>query len=162
MSIKFGGIGERPALTVSASLPRTPITAHHNPLEYDEEETSTNDMPVRRAIDIQVGLEKKRQRRREQLYRKQHRKSTKEKRPPPPGRGAERMRGIGLQIAAHKGKTTAFNPFHVPATPDQEHMHVLKNPANPDPHSAHSLHPTKPSPSPSPVPVFHKAKHLIC
>ncbi|KAF9698785.1 hypothetical protein EKO04_003112 [Ascochyta lentis] len=125
MSIKFGGIGERPALTVSASLPRTPITAHHNPLEYDEDETSTNDLPVRRAIDIQVGLEKKRQRRREQLYRKQHRKSTKEKRPPPPGRGAERMRGIGLQIAAHKGKTIAFNPFHVPATPDQEHMHVL-------------------------------------
>lgn len=126
MSIKFGGIGERPALTVSASLPRTPITAHHNPLDYDDdEETSTNDMPVRRAIDIQVGLEKKRQRRREQLYRKQHRKSTKEKRPPPPGRGAERMRDVGLQMAAHKGKTTAFNPFHVPATPDQENMHVL-------------------------------------
>lgn len=126
MSIKFGGIGERPALTVSASLPRTPITAHHNPLEYDDEdETSTNDMPVRRAIDIQVGLEKKRQRRREQMYRKQHRKSTKEKRPPPPGRGAERMRGIGLQMAAHKGKTAAFNPFHVPATVDPETMHVL-------------------------------------
>ena len=125
MSIKFGGIGERPALTVSASLPRTPATAHHNLLEYDEDEMSTNDMPVRRAIDIQVGLEKKRQRRREQLYRKQHRKSGKEKRPPPPGRGAERMRGIGLQIAAHKGKTAAFNPFHIPATPDQENMHVL-------------------------------------
>ena len=127
MSIKFGGIGERPALTVSASLPRTPITAHHNPLEYDDddEETSTNDMPIRRAIDIQVGLEKKRQRRREQMYRKQHRKSAKEKRPPPPGRGAERMRDVGLQMAAHKGKTAAFNPFHVPATADQENMHVL-------------------------------------
>jgi hypothetical protein len=128
MSIKFGGIGERQVLTVSASLPRTPITAHHNPLEYDDDDdeaTSTNDMPVRRAIDIQVGLEKKRQRRREQLYRKQHRKSTKEKRPPVPGRGAERMRDVGLQMAAHKGKTTAFNPFHVPATPDQANMHVL-------------------------------------
>ncbi|KAJ4992749.1 hypothetical protein SVAN01_01795 [Stagonosporopsis vannaccii] len=126
LSIKFGGIGERPALTVSASLPRTPITAHHNPLEYDDdEETSTNDMPVRRAIDIQVGLEKKRQRRREQLYRKQHRKNAKEKRPPPPGRGAERMRDVGLQMAAHKGKTIALNPFHVAATPDQENMHVL-------------------------------------
>ena len=127
MSIKFGGIGERPALTVSASLPRTPITAHHNPLDYNEEdeEASTNDMPIRRAIDIQVGLEKKRQRRREQMYRKQHRKSAKEKRPPPPGRGAERMRDVGLQMAAHKGKITAFNPFHVPATPDQENMHVL-------------------------------------
>lgn len=128
MSIKFGGIGERQVLTVSASLPRTPITARHNPLEYDDDDdeaTSTNDMPVRRAIDIQVGLEKKRQRRREQLYRKQHRKSTKEKRPPIPGRGAERMRDVGLQMAAHKGKTTAFNPFHVPATPDQANMHVL-------------------------------------
>ncbi|KAH6620023.1 hypothetical protein C7974DRAFT_316546, partial [Boeremia exigua] len=127
MSIKFGGIGERPALTVSASLPRTPITAHHNPLEYDDddEQGSTNDLPVRRAIDIQVGLERKRQRRREQLYRKQHRKNAKEKRPPPPGRGAERMRDVGLQMAAHKGKIIPFNPFHVPASPDQANMHVL-------------------------------------
>jgi hypothetical protein len=125
MSIRFGGIGERPALITSASLPRTPIAAHHNPLEYDEEETSTNDMPVRRAIDIQVGLEKKRQRRKEQLYRKQHRKGVKEKRPPPPGRGAQRMRGIGLQMAAHKGKTAVFNPFQMAVSPDQKDMHVL-------------------------------------
>jgi hypothetical protein len=81
-------------------------------------------MPVRRAIDIQVGLEKKRQRRKEQLYRKQHRKPAKEKRPAP-GRGAERMREMGLAAQAYKGKTTVFNPFQIPETPDQSDMHVL-------------------------------------
>lgn len=126
MAIRFGGLGERPVPTVSSSVPRTPLTPGPNPLEYDDDEVGINDMPVRRAIDIQVGLEKKRQRRKEQLYRKQHRKAaTKEKRPPPPGRGAERMREMGLAAHAHKGKTAVFNPFFVPATPDQKDMHVL-------------------------------------
>ncbi|KAF2132092.1 hypothetical protein P153DRAFT_382985 [Dothidotthia symphoricarpi CBS 119687] len=108
MSIRFSDIGERPALITSASVPRTPMSTHPPPLEnYDEEETGPTELP-RRAIAIQVGLEKKRQRRKEQLYRKQHRKGVKEKRAPPPGRGAERMRDIGLELAAHKGKTAAF------------------------------------------------------
>jgi len=124
MMIRFGGIGERPALITSASVPRTPLTPGPNPIEYEEEEFDANDLPVRRAIDIQVGLEKKRQRRKEQLYRKQHRKSAKEKRPAP-GRGAERMREMGLAAHAHKGKTTAFNPFQIPALADQKDMHVL-------------------------------------
>lgn len=125
MAIRFGGIGERPALVTSASVPRTPLTPGPNPLEYDDEDNmGANDMPVRRAIDIQVGLEKKRQRRKDQLYRKQHRKPAKEKRPAP-GRGAERMREMGLAAHAHKGKTAAFNPFAIPATPDQQDMHVL-------------------------------------
>lgn len=100
------------------------MTPGPNPIEYEEEEFDANDLPVRRAIDIQVGLEKKRQRRKEQLYRKQHRKSAKEKRPAP-GRGAERMREMGLAAHAHKGKTTAFNPFQIPALADQKDMHVL-------------------------------------
>ena len=126
MAIRFGGIGERPTPVISASVPRTPLTPGPNPLEYDDDDVGPNDMPVRRAIDIQVGLEKKRQRRKEQLYRKQHRKAAaKEKRPPPPGRGAERMREMGLAAHAHKGKTIAFNPFQIPATPDQKDMHVL-------------------------------------
>ncbi|KAK1910993.1 hypothetical protein P3342_011595 [Pyrenophora teres f. teres] len=81
-------------------------------------------MPVRRAIDIKVGLEKKKQRRKEKLYRKQHRKGTKEKRPAP-GRGAERMREMGLAVHAHKGKTTAFQPFQYRPHADEEDMHVL-------------------------------------
>jgi hypothetical protein len=126
MAIRFGGIGERPVPIVSASVPRTPLGTGPNPLEYDDEDVDANDMPVRRAIDIQVGLEKRRQRRKEQLYRKQHRKAAiKEKRPPPPGRGAERMREMGLAAHAYKGKTVAMNPFQMPATPDQKDMHVL-------------------------------------
>lgn len=124
MMIRFGGIGERPALITSASVPRTPLTPGPNPLEYDEDEFDANDLPVRRAIDIQVGLEKRKQRRKDQLYRKQHRKPAKEKRPAP-GRGAERMREMGLAANAHKGKTNAFYPYQIPATPDQEDMHVL-------------------------------------
>lgn len=123
MSIRFGGIGERPAPRVSASVPRTPI-AMLNPFDLEEEEAGPDEMPVRRAIDIQVGLEKKRQRRKEQLYRKQHRKGVKERRPAP-GKGAERMREMGLAAHAHKGKTTVLGPFQIPATPDEQDMHVL-------------------------------------
>lgn len=126
LALRFGGIGERPVPVVSASVPRTPLTPGPNPIEYDDDEVGINDMPVRRAIDIQVGLEKRRQRRREQLYRKQHRKTAKEKRPPPPGRGAERMREMGLAAHAYKGKTIALNALKNPArTPDQKDMHVL-------------------------------------
>ncbi|KAH8726993.1 hypothetical protein GQ44DRAFT_567425, partial [Phaeosphaeriaceae sp. PMI808] len=124
MAIRFGGLAERPALITSASVPRTPLFARANPIEYDDEDVDSNDLPVRRAIDIQVGLEKKRQRRKEQLYRKQHRKPVKEKRPAP-GRGAERMREMGLAAHAHKGKTIPFNPFQLPPTPDTKDMHVL-------------------------------------
>jgi hypothetical protein len=126
MTIGFGGIGERHPFGISASMPRTPVTPGPSPLGYNDEDGSSNILPVRRAIDIQVGLEQKRQRRKEQLYRKQHRKGAKEpKRAPPPGRGAERMREMGLAAAAHKGKTTAFNPFQMPVAQDPKDMHVL-------------------------------------
>jgi hypothetical protein len=98
-----------------------------NPFDLEEEDADSSELPVRRAIDIQVGLEKKRQRRKEQLYRKQHRKGVKgvkEKRPAP-GRGAERMGKVGLAAHAHKGKTTAFAPFQVPTAAEQSDMHVL-------------------------------------
>jgi hypothetical protein len=127
MAIRFGGLAERPALITSASVPRTPLAPGPNPLEYNDEEVGPNEMPVRRAIDIQVGLEKRKQRRKDQLYRKQHRKPAKEKRPAP-GRGAERMREMGLAAHAHKGKTTAFNPYQLPTTSgqqDMQDMHVL-------------------------------------
>lgn len=121
MTIQFAGLAERPALTTSSSLPRTPISTH--PPDYEDDEDTPHELPVRRAIDIKVGLEKKRQRRKEQLYKKMHRKGTKEKRPAP-GKGCERMREVGLGLAAHKGKATAF-AFHVPPTPDQKDIHIL-------------------------------------
>ena len=122
-SIRFAGIAERPAPTVSASVPRTPITMR-NPFDLeDDEDADASDMPIRRAIDIKGGLEKKRQRRKEKLYRKQHRKGAKEKRPAP-GRGAERMREMGLAVHAHKGKTTVFQPFRICPEADED-MHVL-------------------------------------
>jgi hypothetical protein len=122
MSIRFAGIAERPMPTVSASVPRTPITMR-NPFDLEDEDADGSDMPIRRAIDIKVGLEKKRQRRKEKLYRKQHRKGAKEKRPAP-GRGAERMREMGLAVHAHKGKTNAFQPFQIRPEADED-MHVL-------------------------------------
>jgi hypothetical protein len=126
-SIRFGGIAERPALMVSASVPRTPITMR-NPFDLEEgDDVDGSELPIRRAIDIQVGLEKKKQRRKEQLYRKQHRKAAKgakEKRPAP-GRGAERMKEMGLAVHAHKGKNTTFQPFQIRPGADEEDMHVL-------------------------------------
>ncbi|KAF2876872.1 hypothetical protein BDV95DRAFT_131961 [Massariosphaeria phaeospora] len=120
MSIQFTGLRERPVLTTSSSLPRTPILTH--PPDYDDEDTCC-ELPIRRAIDIKIGLEKKRQRRKEQLYKKMHRKGGKPEKRPPRGKGAERMREMGLGLAA-KGKQTGFG-FGMPPTPDQADMHVL-------------------------------------
>ncbi|KAF2271041.1 hypothetical protein CC78DRAFT_573417 [Lojkania enalia] len=123
MHISFVGLAERPALTMSSSLPRTPVTTV--PPEDLEDEDTCRETPIRRAIDIKIGLENKRQRRKEQLYKKMHRKGAKEKRCPP-GKGLERMREMGLGLAAHKGKTTGLTfGMDSPPTPDQNDMHVL-------------------------------------
>jgi hypothetical protein len=126
MSIKFAGLAGRPVPTMTSSLPRTPVTQNPPELDYDDEDT-THEFPVRRAIDIKVGLERKRQRRKEQLYKKMQKQKQchKEKRPVP-GKGAERMREVGLGLAAHKGKVAAAGfAFNAPHTPDQKDMHVL-------------------------------------
>lgn len=123
MHIQFIGLAERPALTTSSSLPRTPVTLHPPEFDDEDDEDTPHELPMRRAIDIKVGLEKRRQRRKEQLYKKMQRKGTKDKRPPP-GKGCERMREVGLGLAAHKGKATGFG-FHVPPTPDQKDMRIL-------------------------------------
>lgn len=62
---------------------------------------------TRGAIDIVKGLERKRQRRKEKLYWQKHaRQIAKEReRRPQPGRGAERMRELGLEMAG-RGKAT--------------------------------------------------------
>jgi len=64
----------------------------------DEE---TTDGYTRGAIDIVKGLERKRQHRREKLLRKQNNRARKggPERKPQPGKGAERMRELGLQMA---------------------------------------------------------------
>ncbi|KAF2643142.1 hypothetical protein P280DRAFT_393749 [Massarina eburnea CBS 473.64] len=125
VSIRFAGLAERPAPTTSTSLPRTPVTAHPNTYFFDDEdgEETPNEFPVRPAIDIKVGLERKRQRRKEQLYKKKHTKNAKEKRPPP-GKGCERMREVGLGLAAHKGKNVGL-ALNAAPTPDKNDMHVL-------------------------------------
>jgi hypothetical protein len=59
---------------------------------------------TRHAIDIVKGLEQKRQRRREKMLYKHCQKAAKEKaRKPLPGKGAERMRELGLEMAG-KGR----------------------------------------------------------
>ncbi|KAF2273731.1 uncharacterized protein EI97DRAFT_383067 [Westerdykella ornata] len=121
MTIQFGGLAERPAMTMSSSAPRTPVPIHPSG-DYEDEDTAC-ELPMRRAIDIKVGLEKRRQRRREQQYRKAHRKGGKDKRPAP-GKGVERMREMGLGLAAHRGKNMGF-AFGMPPTPDEKGIHVL-------------------------------------
>jgi hypothetical protein len=56
---------------------------------------------TRGAIDIVAGLEKKRQKRKEKFWRQHCRKAAKEQleRKPVPGRGAERMKELGLEVA---------------------------------------------------------------
>lgn len=64
-----------------------------------------DDMHLRGAIDIVKGLEKKRQRRREKFYQKycnRARRGQIPERKPQPGRGAERMKELGLLMAGKK------------------------------------------------------------
>ncbi|KAF2192675.1 hypothetical protein K469DRAFT_694746 [Zopfia rhizophila CBS 207.26] len=120
--VHFGGLAERSPITVASSLPRTPISSHPEDLEDDD---TCGELPIRRAIDIKIGLENKRQRRKEKLYQKLHRKGGKDKdKRPPPGKGCERMREMGLELAATKGKRASF-AFDIPPTPDQKDIHVL-------------------------------------
>lgn len=113
-AITFTPLGQRPGLTHTKSLPRTPNAfcnqyrairlAAANAHLQDEE---TPNGYTRGAIDIVKGLERKRQHRKEKLLRKQNNRARKcgPERKPQPGKGAERMRELGLHIAG-KGKAT--------------------------------------------------------
>ena len=117
-------LGQRPQLTHTASLPRSP-----NPFAYkrapfvaptprgtetsdgeDEEDTATETNGYSRgAIDIVQGLERKRLRRRQKFYEKYCRKEEKKRergelKRPLPGKGAERMRQVGIECAIYRGK----------------------------------------------------------
>ncbi|KAL4898262.1 hypothetical protein BDV59DRAFT_166538 [Aspergillus ambiguus] len=102
---------QRPPMTRTKSLPRTPnpfFTKSHQwsgivPLrESPERELSrTREVHTRGPIDIVEGLEKKRQKRKEKFWRQHCRKAAKEQmeRRPIPGKGAERMKDLGLAVA---------------------------------------------------------------
>lgn len=107
------GLAARPDLVHTASLPRTGgfLLSRMGEKHFEDREGSdtagANDVPKRGAIDIVKGLEKKRQRRKEKMWQKmcaknaaKGEKSYKVK----PGKGAERMREVGLELQRYRGK----------------------------------------------------------
>ncbi|KAL8722916.1 MAG: hypothetical protein Q9225_000686 [Loekoesia sp. 1 TL-2023] len=103
----------RPNLTHTASLPRTPNpfwapcrqrSGLSSPAASPKSKAS--DVRCRGPIDIVTGLEKKRQRRKEKFWRQHYRNGGREKeRRCQPGKGAERMRELGLEMAGkNKGQ----------------------------------------------------------
>lgn len=117
--IAVSHLAQRPHPTHTTSLPRTPNPfwrQHREGRNNDSDATSTAASPTkadphsRGPIEIVRGLESRRQRRKEKLWRQHCRSAGKEKeRKCQPGRGAERMRELGLEMAnkareyGHKG-----------------------------------------------------------
>lgn len=107
------GLASRPDLTRTASLPRHGgfLLSRLGRKHFDDDSGSDTaagaDIPKRGAIDIVKGLEKKRQRRKEKMWQKmcaknaaKGEKAYKVK----PGKGAERMREVGLELQRYRGK----------------------------------------------------------
>lgn len=106
--VNITGLGQKPNRPRTKSLPRTP-----NPffirLEKSWHTSNTDDAAgsrngeghARGAIDIVKGLEQRRQKRKEKFWRQHCRKTAKEgqERKPLPGKGAERMKELGLVAA---------------------------------------------------------------
>ncbi|RCI15407.1 hypothetical protein L249_6613 [Ophiocordyceps polyrhachis-furcata BCC 54312] len=99
----------RPNTTHTKSLPRTAALFRHAKKERNVSKSYHHhhdaDMHVRGAIDIVKGLERKRQRRKEKFYQKycnRARRGQIPERKPQPGRGAERMKELGLLMAGKK------------------------------------------------------------
>ncbi|KAI9043052.1 uncharacterized protein KD926_004555 [Aspergillus affinis] len=106
---------QRPHMTRTKSLPRTPNPffmsldkSHKWPGvaslgdSSERESSRTREIHHRGPIDIVEGLEKKRQKRKEKFWRQHCRKAAKEqmeRRRPIPGKGAERMKDLGLAVA---------------------------------------------------------------
>lgn len=109
------GLGQRPNMERTASLPDTPNPFFRNfkigsmsisniasgAVTPSTEEPPRSDLHVRGPVDIVIGLEKKRQKRKEKFWRQHCRKVAREQagRRPAPGRGAERMKELGLECA---------------------------------------------------------------
>ena len=105
--VKFN-LAARPGLTATKSLPRAGVvfaaaqSRQHRNAHKSEEDDDTH---LRGAIDIVKGLEGKRQRRREKFFKKycdRARRGQIPERKPQPGRGAERMKELGLLMAGKK------------------------------------------------------------
>ena len=103
-------VQRRPMVNRTKSLPRTPNPFFNraegrcqwlgiSPLEETDSESPR--AHTRGPIDIVEGLEKKRQKRKEKFWRQHCRKAAKEQmeRRRVPGKGAERMRELGLEVA---------------------------------------------------------------
>jgi hypothetical protein len=105
-NVKFQLAG-RPGLIHTKSLPRPGAFFHMKNGRYPKHHHNhhTSDGHVRGAIDIVKGLEKKRQRRKEKFHQKycdRARRGQIPERKPLPGRGAERMKELGLLMAGKK------------------------------------------------------------
>ena len=102
-------LAQRPHMRRTSSLPRTPnpfFRNYHAGTQQDqrlasEAVTPGREMHVRGPVDIVIGLEKKRQKRKEKFWRQHCRKAAKEQaeRKTVRGKGAERMRELGLECA---------------------------------------------------------------
>ncbi|OJD21706.1 hypothetical protein ACJ73_06954 [Blastomyces percursus] len=111
VGMNITGFSQRTNRRRTRSLPRTPnpffarlerrrlSKAMHNMTSTSG--SSSHDVHTRGPIDIVVGLEKKRQKRKEKFWRQHCRKAAKEslERRPLPGKGAERMKELGLEAA---------------------------------------------------------------
>ncbi|ETI25773.1 hypothetical protein G647_02547 [Cladophialophora carrionii CBS 160.54] len=113
--LRLRGLAQRPGMERTASLPDTPNPFFKNfnigspsisniasgAVTPAVEEPPRADMHVRGPVDIVAGLENKRQKRKEKFWRQHCRKAAKEQaeRKPVPGRGAERMKELGLECA---------------------------------------------------------------
>ena len=123
VTIGLPRLAQRSDLTHTKSLPRTP-----NPFWRQHRQTNSksiisaraegseaplrldNELHDRGPIDIIQGLENKRQKRKEKFWRQHCRNGGKEKeRRCLPGKGAERMRELGLEVAG-RGKGTGPKP----------------------------------------------------
>ncbi|EXJ88166.1 hypothetical protein A1O1_05094 [Capronia coronata CBS 617.96] len=108
------GLGQRPTMERTASLPDTPNPFFRNfnigspsisniasgAVTPMVEGPPRLDMHVRGPVDIVMGLEKKRQKRKEKFLRQHCRKVREQtERRPTRGRGAERMKELGLECA---------------------------------------------------------------
>ncbi|KPM42600.1 hypothetical protein AK830_g3955 [Neonectria ditissima] len=101
--VKFNLAG-RPGLTHTKSLPRAGIMflLRQNRTQKTNQD---HDVHIRGAIDIVKGLESKRQRRKEKFHSKYCNRARRGQLPehrPMPGRGAERMKELGLLMAGKK------------------------------------------------------------
>lgn len=112
--ITINHLAQRPNAVRTSSLPHTPNPFFRNwqkgkqPISRVTSGATTPgtedvrpDLHVRGPVDIVIGLEKKRQKRKEKYWRQHCRKTAKENagKRPAPGRGAERMKELGLECA---------------------------------------------------------------